>query len=140
MLIRPLRINAALVAIMAIVFAGSGWAQTTIPIKFDSGTDSATLSGTVIGAEYVDYVLGARKGQNMNVGLSVEGTNGNGTVYFNILPPGSDGVAMFNGSINGNDVFLELPEYGDYVIRVYQMGNDRDTGKTSGFVIGVGIK
>ncbi|SLN66248.1 Inhibitor of g-type lysozyme precursor [Pseudoruegeria aquimaris] len=126
----------ALFALFALPLA----AQTKIPVQFERGTDGATLSGSVIGDEYVDYVLGARKGQKMNVGLSVEGTNGNGTVYFNILPPGSDGYAIYNGSIDGNDAFVELPETGDYTIRVYQMGNDRDTGKTSGFRLGVGIK
>ncbi len=115
-------------------------AQTSIPVQFESGADSAKLSGSIIGDEYVDYVLGASAGQMMNVGLAVEGSNGSGTVYFNILPPGSDGVAIYNGSINGNDAFVELPDSGDYRIRVYHMGNDRDAGKTSGFVIGVGIK
>ncbi|MCT8159636.1 hypothetical protein [Pseudoruegeria sp. SHC-113] len=123
-----------------VLFALPATAQTTIPVQFERGTDSATLSGSIIGDEYTDYVLGARAGQQMNVGLSVEGTNGSGTVYFNILPPGSDGYAIYNGSIDGNDAFIELPENGDYTIRVYHMGNDRDTGKTSGFRLGVGIK
>lgn len=120
--------------------SGPAPAQTSIPVQFESGSDSATLSGSIIGDEYVDYVLEARGGQMMNVGLSVEGTNGSGTVYFNILPPGSDGEAIYNGSINGNDAFVELPSNCEYTIRVYHMGNDRDTGKTSGFVVGVGIK
>lgn len=126
--------------LIAAAMNGPALAQTSIPIQFENGSDSATLSGSIIGDEYVDYVLAARGGQKMNVGLSVEGTNGSGTVYFNILPPGSDGEAIYNGSINGNDAFVELPSNGDYTIRVYHMGNDRDTGKTSGFVVGVGIK
>lgn len=122
------------------ILASPGLGQTSIPVQFEQGTDGATLSGTIIGDEYTDYVLGARAGQQMNVGLTVDGTNGNGTVYFNILAPGSDGEAIYIGSIYGNDAFVELPEDGAYTIRVYHMGNDRDTGKTSGFQIGVGIK
>lgn len=132
--------NYLIALFLAVASSTAAFSQTSIPVKFDSGSDSATLNGTIVGDEYIDYVLGARAGQKMNVGLTVDATNGNGIVYFNILPPGSDGVAIYNGSIDGNDAFVELPEDGDYTIRVYQMGNDRDTGKTSGFVIGVGIK
>ncbi|MEM7074574.1 MAG: hypothetical protein AAGA28_13145 [Pseudomonadota bacterium] len=126
-------------AVLAAALATQVFAQTSIPVKFETGADSATLNGTIVGDEYIDYVLGASAGQKMNVGLTVDATNGSGVVYFNILPPGSDGVAIYNGSIDGNDAFIELPENGDYTIRIYQMGNDRDAGKTSGFVLGVGI-
>lgn len=133
-------IRAVAPMLFAATLTAPALAQTSIPVQFESGASSATISGSIIGDEYVDYVLGASGGQMMNVGLSVDGTNGSGAVYFNILPPGSDGEAIYNGSIYGNDAFIELPKNGDYTIRVYHMGNDRDTGKTSGFVVGVGIK
>lgn len=126
--------------LLATLLSAPVFAQTSIPVQFERGADSATLSGSIIGDEYVDYVLGARGGQMMNVGLSVDGSNGSGAVFFNVLPPGSDGVAIYNSSIDGNDAFIELPQNGDYTIRVYHMGNDRDAGRTSGFVVGVGIK
>lgn len=98
------------------------------------------VSGTIIGDEYIDYRLGAKSGQEMFVELTVTDSNGNGIVYFNILPPGSDGEAIYIGSVNGNTTTVDLPENGTYSIRVYQMGNDRDTGKTSGFNIDLSIQ
>jgi hypothetical protein len=73
--------------------------------------------------------------------LKVTGTNGNGTAYFNILPPGSDGVAIFNGSNSADGTArIELPEDGTYTIRVYLMGNDRDTDKTVGYNVDISIQ
>ena len=49
-------------------------------------------------------------------------------------------VAIYNGSINGNTARIDLPEDGDYTIRVYLMGNDRDTGKTVGYNLDLSIQ
>jgi hypothetical protein len=65
----------------------------------------------------VDYVLEASKGQHMNVSMATD----NGASYFNILAPGEKDVAMFNGSISGNQFEGALPKSGDYKIRVYMM-------------------
>ena len=115
-------------------------AQTVSDVKFKAGNFGAMVNGTIIGDEYIDYRLGAKKGQTMFVDLGVDGTNGSGTVYFNILPPGSDGVAIYNSSIDGNTTTVKLPSSGNYRIRVYQMGNDADAGKTSGFHIDLSIQ
>lgn len=45
------------------------------------------VRGTITGREYIDYKLTARQGQKMFAELTVSGKNGNGSVYFNILPP-----------------------------------------------------
>ncbi|MFA3915783.1 hypothetical protein [Ruegeria hyattellae] len=115
-------------------------AQMTADVKFAPGNYGTMVNGTVTGDEFFDYKLGANAGQKMFVELNVAGTNGNGTIYFNILPPGSDGVAIYNGSINGNTTTLDLPDSGDYTIRVYLMGNDRDTDKTVGYNIDLSIQ
>ena len=76
----------------------------------------------------------------MSVALSVESTNGHGSAYFNILPPGSDNVAIFNSSSSENNYGdVRLPEDGDYRIRVYLMGNDQDTGKTVSYTLSMTI-
>ena len=122
-----------------------GWsapagAQSRVEVKFESGSDNAAVNGTITGDEYADYVLGASEGQTMAVALTVTDSNGVGTAYFNILPPGSDGVAIYNGSMDDDEYAeLQLPESGDYTIRVYQMGNDADTGKTTGFTVSMTI-
>ena len=115
-------------------------AQTTAEVKFKPGNFGTMVSGSVIGDEYIDYQLGAKGGQEMFVELNVTDSNGNGIVYFNVLPPNSDGAAIYNGSVDGNSTTVGLPNDGTYTIRVYQMGNDRDTGKTSGFTIDLSIQ
>ena len=63
-----------------------------------------------------------------------------GNAYFNILPPGSSGEAIYFGSIDGNDATgVALPASGDYTVRVYLMGNDADTGKTVPFTLSMSV-
>ncbi|MBO9448430.1 hypothetical protein [Ruegeria sp. R14_0] len=115
-------------------------AQRVADVKFAPGNFGTMVNGTITGDEYFDYKLGANAGQKMFVELKVADTNGNGTIYYNILPPDSDGAAIYNGSINGNVTTIDLPESGDYTIRVYLMGNDRDAGKTVGYNIDLSIQ
>lgn len=99
-------------------------AQESHRVQFAKGNDNAYVEGVVVGDTYVDYILGARAGQTMGVSLITEGN-----AYFNILPPGSSGEAIYIGSINGPDAIgVKLPANGDYRIRVYLMGNAADTG------------
>ena len=112
----------------------------TVDVKFQAGNFGTTVSGTITGDEYFDYRLGANAGQEMFAELNVSDTNGDGVIYFNILPPGSDGTAIYIGSIDGNTARIELPKNGDYTIRVYLMGNDRDTGKTVGYNLDLSIQ
>lgn len=115
-------------------------AQMSEEVKFRAGDSGAVVSGKVTGQDYVDYRLGARAGQKLFAELTVTGSDGDGTVYFNILPPGSADVAIYNGSIDGNAATMPLPETGTYTIRVYQMGNDEDTGKTSAYNLDLSIQ
>lgn len=115
-------------------------AQETVRVQFQPGSSGTTLNGTIVGNEYRDYVLGARTGQMMVVSLDVTATNGNGSAFFNILPAGQDFPALYNGSTDDDRrAEVELPETGDWAIRVYLMGNDRDTDKSVGFSIDVSI-
>ncbi len=128
------------IALVLTGVASSVSAQMSSDIKFQPGNFGTTVSGTITGDEYFDYRLGANAGQEMFAELEVSDTNGNGVIYFNILPPGSDGTALYIGSINGNTARIELPENGTYTIRVYLMGNDRDTGKTVGYNLDLSIQ
>jgi len=127
-------------SLMLIVSASMASAQRMAEVTFEPGNFGTMVSGTITGDEYFDYTLGAKAGQEMFAELQVSDTNGNGVIYFNILPPDSDGVAIYNGSINGNTARIDLPEDGDYTIRVYLMGNDRDTGKTVGYNLDLSIQ
>jgi|PlaIllAssembly_1097288.scaffolds.fasta_scaffold58755_2 hypothetical protein len=97
------------------VFAADG--IRTERVHFTKGANSAVVEGSIKGYETVDYVLGARAGQHMNVSLATK----HGATYFNILAPGENEVAMFNGSVNQNQYEGTLPASGDYKIRVYMM-------------------
>jgi hypothetical protein len=89
----------------------AAWAQRSSQVQFQPGNYGAMVSGTITGREYIDYKLTARQGQKMFAELTVSGTNGNGSVFFNILPPGRTVEA----------------------IHVGHMGNDKDADKTVGF-------
>ena len=86
-------------------------------VQFDSGASSAVVEDSISGYETIDYVLNALKGQYMNVSMATD----NNANYFNILAPGENDVAMFNGSMGENQYEGILPESGDYKIRVYMM-------------------
>ncbi len=115
-------------------------AQSIEEVRFEPGNYGAMVSGEITGHEFKDFLLGANAGQEMFAELTVTQSDGSGTVYFNILPPGSDGVAIYNGSIDGNTARITLPEDGTYAIRAYQRGDDEDSGKTSAFRIDLSIQ
>jgi len=121
-------------ALTLLLMSGIVLAQSSKRVKFAAGNDNAAVESSVTGNDYKDYVLGAAAGQTMGVSLITDGT-----AYFNILPPGSDGEAIYIGSMDGNDASVELPAAGDYTIRVYLMGNDRDSGATVPFTLSMTI-
>ncbi|MUP45967.1 hypothetical protein E0K83_09455 [Gramella sp. BOM4] len=86
-------------------------------IKFDPGSTSATIEGSIRGYEIVDYLLNVQKGQLLNVGMATD----NAANYFNIMEPGEDQVAIFNGSTGENMFERQTEKSGDYRIRVYLM-------------------
>jgi hypothetical protein len=102
----------------SVVVAAPALAQDDIRderVHFARGASSAVVDGSIRGYETVDYVLGAKKGQSMNVSMATD----NGANFFNILAPGENEVAMFNGSTSQNQYEGVLPESGEYKIRVY---------------------
>lgn len=115
-------------------------AQMAVDVKFRAGDYGTMITGEVTGQEYSDYRLAARGGQELFVELTVTESNGDGTVYFNVLPPGSTGEAIYNGSMDGNTATIPLPQSGTYIIRAYHMGNDEDAGKTSAYNIDLSIQ
>ncbi|EEX16508.1 Bacterial SH3 domain family protein [Citreicella sp. SE45] len=134
------RSKLARIAAATLMLSSTAEAQDSVPIKFPPGASGTTINGAIIGNEYIDYVLNGRAGQTLVAGLSVTGTSGNGTAMFNIVPAGQDFPAIYNGSTDDdNRAEVLLPDSGDWAIRVYLMGNDRDTGKTVGYSIDVMI-
>ncbi|WP_211263828.1 hypothetical protein [Photobacterium ganghwense] len=105
---------------LMLLFVGSVMAADDIRterVQFKKGESSAVVEGKIKGYEIVDYVLGAKAGQSMNVSMATKHT----ATYFNIMAPGENEVAMFVGSTSGNQYEGKLPASGDYKIRVYMM-------------------
>ena len=115
----PLR-TVSVVALLCAVVLAPAWAgddTRTERVRFAKGASSATIEGSITGYQTVDYILGAAKGQSMNVSMATKNT----ATYFNILAPGETEVAFFNGSVSENQFEGVLPATGDYTIRVYMM-------------------
>ena len=110
-------------------------AEAAKQIAFGKGKSSASVSGKVQGSNDVDYVIRASAGQTMTVDFKA----GKGAAYFNVLPPGSTGEAIFVGSSEGNHFKAALPSDGDYTIRVYLMGGAKDSDKPVTYTLKVGI-
>lgn len=107
-----------LLAAFAVMLAGGAMAQAprSEPLRFDAGGTVAVASGRVTGSDGIDLVLAARGGEHV-VAVLEAGSNG----YFNVLPPGSTGEAIFIGSTSGERFEGTLEQAGEYRFRIYQM-------------------
>ncbi len=123
----------ALLAASSLVFAADGIESR--PLQFAKGASSATVKGSLKGDKTIDYKLRAKAGQTMSVTLKTS----NGVNYFNVLPPGSTGEAIFVGSTSGNEWTGALPADGEYTVRVYLMRSAARRNETANYTLTVGI-
>lgn len=125
----------ALGVLVAVTSAAGASEIKSERVHFKKGASGATITGTISGRETIDYVLGAKAGQEMAVTL----TTSNPGNAFNVLPPGSSDEAIFIGSISGNEFAGTLSVDGDYRIRVYldRAGARRD--EKAKYTLKVGI-
>jgi hypothetical protein len=132
---RPLIAAAAAIAILQSVSAA---AQPAPPrqerVTFARGASSATIKGQVKGDADVDYLVRAAAGQTLSVSLKVS----NRSNYFNVLPPGSQNVAMYVGQ-TGEAYTGMLPADGDYAVRVYLMRNAARRNEVSDFTLTITV-
>ena len=98
-----------------------------VRIQFDSGASSKTVESSITGYETVDYMLNVKEGQLMNISMATQ----HGATYFNIMEPGEEYEAIFNGSIKGNQFEDAAAKSGDYTIRVYMMRSAARRGETA---------
>lgn len=123
-----------------VLASGFAWAVAatpieTRPIQFAKGASSATVQGTIQGDQTVDYTVRARAGQTMSVKMSTS----RGANYFNVLPPGSNDVALFVGSSDGNEWSGVLPADGEYKLRVYLMRSAARRKESAAYTLTVGV-
>jgi len=129
----------ATVAALVIASATSGLARGDAGIrretvKFAGGASSTEIKGQIKGDATVDYVIRAAAGQTLSVALQ----KSNRQNYFNVLPPGSNDVAMFVGD-TGDDYKGVLPADGDYIVRVFLMRAAARRGESSNYTVKIGV-
>lgn len=107
----------------------------TRPVQFKKGASTATITGMLKGDQTIDYSLRAKAGQTMSVSFKPN----NASAYFNVLPPGSTGEAIFIGSTSGNEWTGTLPADGEYRIRTYLMRSAARRNEKTNFALTVGI-
>lgn len=104
-------------------------------VQFAKGAASKVIKASLKGYDIVDYLVGARAGQTMNVTFKTS----NASSYFNLMAPGAGETAMFVGSTAGNSFSGRLPANGDYRIRVYLMRNAARRNEVANYTLTVGI-
>lgn len=125
---RPVLRTLAL-SLLLVTVAAAQQPPRVVPVHFAKGTSSAMLKDQVKGHEAIDYRLGARAGQTLEVELKAS----NGSTYFNLIEPGAGDVAIFNSSMaaEGNRYSGRLARDGEYTVRVYQMRNAARRGNAN---------
>lgn len=104
-------------------------------IQFAKGSSGASVSGRITGDETVDYTLRAKAGQTLHVNLKADSA----MAYFNVLPPGSTGEAIFIGSTLGDTFEGKLEQDGEYTVRVYQMRAGARRGESAQYTLSTRI-
>ena len=125
-----------LAGLAALAIAGApAAAQQKIPVQFAKGTSSATIKSSIKGDAYKDYSVAAKAGQTLTVTLKAS----NSANYFNILPPGSNDVAVYNSSMDGNSFKGPVPGNGATTVRVYLMRAAGRRGESSNYTLTIGV-
>lgn len=107
------RIGSMSILLLAGTAASAQDAIQRQPVQFARSTSSQTIRASIRGYRTIDYVVGARAGQNMSVSLRTT----NRSNFFNVLPPRGE-TAIFTGSSSGNRFSARPTQSGDYRVRV----------------------
>jgi hypothetical protein len=110
-------------------------AQEARPIQFARGATGSTVSGSIKGNQYIDYRITVRAGQRMSIAMETT----RGSPYFNVLEPGSNDVAVYNSSNDGQRYSGTTARSGTYTIRVYQMRATARRGETASYRMTVSV-
>jgi hypothetical protein len=133
----PIRLAASLLAALLFGVAGAGEAQDipAKPLVFEAGDKVALAKGRLVGDHTIDYVFTARGGESVTAVLESASIG-----YFNVLPPGSSGEAIFIGSSEGNRFSGTLAAPGEYRFRVYQMRASARRGEATDYTLRVEVE
>lgn len=125
---------AAAIALATAAFPS--WAEiVSRPVKFKKGASAVTIVSRLQGGQTIDYRVRAKAGQTMSVKLE----SSHGALYFNVLPPGSGGEAIFIGSTSGNAWSGSLPADGVYTVRTYLMRSAARRNEAAKFTLTIEV-
>lgn len=113
-------------------------APRTERVQFAKGANSKSITGQIRGEATVEYVVGARAGQTLNVSLK----SSNGANSFNVWTPGAvvgSDAALASGQLSDNRVSARLPASGDYRIQVYLMRSAARRNETANYTLSVSV-
>ena len=132
-------ISVVVTAVAVTALAATAAAQPAPPkketVQFARGASEATIKGALQGDQTIDYHVSAGAGQTLAVTMKAS----NASTYFNVLPPGSNDVAMFVGSTEGSTYKGMLPDDGAYVVRVYLMRAVARRNEKSDYTLTIGV-
>lgn len=110
--------------LMLICATGAAAQNKKINVSFKAGTTNANYSSTVSKYDSVDYYITAKSGQKISVKLTAANTS----LYFLVTKAG--GVeAIADDARDATEWSGELPEDGNYIVRVYLFRNAARTNK-----------
>ena len=101
----------------------------------DLGDGATSREGTLRGREIVDYAITTGDGKLVRITLE----SNTRSLYFNLLPPGSNEVAAFVGSRQGTVFEGMLTDQGAYTVRLYLMGAASDENQTATYSLEVDV-
>jgi hypothetical protein len=121
-----------------VFFSGAAAADPDIrreEILFRKGEDGSTVTGKIRGDQIVDYRLRAGAGQTLIAAFQPHSQS----AYINVLPPGSNDVALFVGSTSGHHFEQVLADDGVYTIRTYLMRSAARRNESSDYSLAVSV-
>jgi hypothetical protein len=119
--------------LVSLIFASTTKAQTKTRIRFARGATSAVVTGTIRGFAYRDYIVKANASQTIDVRLGR-----NTQCYFTIFKPDGNNLDL---GVERDEFTSELPDSGDYMIRVLMMRDDaRRQGSVSNYRLTISIR
>jgi hypothetical protein len=134
---KPLSLLHWLSIALALLSAGAAGAADGIEtrsMQFAKGASSATAKGSIKGRQTIDYRLRARGGQTMTVTLK----SPNAGLAFNVLPPGSNDVAI-EDAISRQTWTGTLASDGEYSVRIYLPKPAAQRGEKASYTLTVSI-
>jgi Bacterial SH3 domain len=142
-----MRIHPVVAAILILLASGFPAARASDirseAVRFEPGTSSTVINGSIVGRESVSYTIGAEAGQLMTVRLNASNT----ATYFNVYAPGRGpgDEALAVSEITGpmtpetNTFSAPLPTSGVYTINVYLYRNAARRGDRSDYSLSIQI-